>query len=44
MWETIFNVAMVVVGMAFLMLVSWAVDKDKKNKSEDWFTLDDDDF
>jgi hypothetical protein len=43
MWEII-NIAMVVVGIALLMLVSWAVDKDKKSKSEDWFTLDDDDF
>jgi hypothetical protein len=44
MWETILNVGMVVIGLALLMLVSWAVDKDKKDKSEDWLKLDDDDF
>jgi hypothetical protein len=27
MWEVIFNVALVVVGMGLLMFVSWAVDK-----------------
>jgi hypothetical protein len=27
MWETIFNVAMVIVGMGLLLFVSWAVDK-----------------
>jgi hypothetical membrane protein len=30
MWETIFNVGMVVVGMGVLMFVSWAVDKQDK--------------
>jgi hypothetical protein len=30
MWETIFNVAMVIVGMGFLMFVSWAVDRQDK--------------
>ncbi len=44
MWETIFNVGMVVVGMSVLAFIAWAVDKDKKNDSEDYFTLDDDDF
>jgi hypothetical protein len=30
MWEVIFNVALVVVGMGLLMFVSWAVDKQDK--------------
>jgi hypothetical protein len=30
MWEVIFNVALVVVGMGLLMFVSWAVDKHDK--------------
>ncbi len=44
MWETIFNLGMVVVGMAFLAFVAWAVDKDKKQESDDYFNLTDDDF
>ena len=34
MWETVFNVAMVVIGVALLMLVSWAVDREDKYDEE----------
>jgi len=34
MWETIFNISMVVVGMALLMFVSWAVDREDKYDEE----------
>ena len=40
MWETIFNVAMVIVGMGVLMLVSWAVDN--KDKTYDGLDYGDD--
>jgi hypothetical membrane protein len=34
MWETIFNIAMVVVGVALLMFVAWAVDREDKYDEE----------
>jgi hypothetical protein len=41
MWEVIFNVALVVVGMGLLMFVSWAVDK--KDKTYDGLDYNDED-
>ncbi len=34
----------IIIGVPLIVAMAWAVDKKKKNESEDYFTLDDDDF
>jgi hypothetical protein len=34
MWETILNIGMVVIGMALVIFVSWAVDREDKYDEE----------
>ena len=44
MWETIFNLGMIAVGVTILAFIAWAIDKEEKKEQPDYFNLTDDDF